>query len=343
MERSRKKSIGIAGLALGSVIAFCAGAIALLPEASPASLQPSPPVVDIALTSNSFSDARTVEVELLRPTEYEVVAPHDGRVTAIECSTGGTIVSGGSFFSLDGSPILALATDVPMWRDLVIGDIGTDVKSLQRELARLGHEVTVDGRMGHGTLSATHRALRNAGIWAQGAHIVLSQLTWIPAPSVTVNACSSKLGTSVVAGETVALASIGGHTLRVVDVPDELIEGPRVVDARGETISVNASGHSDPIAEILAARFLSDMNDHVAGDTPRVSASFRLANPIEVSTVPPSSVFALNGSHGCVRDSRKGFPVEVVGSQLGQTFVRFDAVPAPRRVLVHPDPTASCH
>jgi hypothetical protein len=55
-----------------------------------------------------------------------------------------------------------------------------------------------------------------------------------------------------------------------------------------------------------------------------------------VSSVPPSSIIALDGSGGCVESGGDLFHVRVVGSQLGQTFVQFEQGAPPNRIRLHP-------
>lgn len=50
--------------------------------------------------------------------------------------------------SVNDLPLISLATSRPLWRDLVAGDTGLDVRALRAELTRLGYRTTVDGRFG---------------------------------------------------------------------------------------------------------------------------------------------------------------------------------------------------
>jgi hypothetical protein len=66
------------------------------------------------------------------------------------------------------------------------------------------------------------------------------------------------------------------------------------------------------------------------------AATLALAEPTRVSSVPPSSIIALDGSRGCVESGGDLFHVRVVGSQLGQTFVQFEQGAPPNRIRLHP-------
>jgi hypothetical protein len=73
-----------------------------------------------------------------------------------------------------------------------------------------------------------------------------------------------------------------------------------------------------------------------------LSAAFVLAAPITVSVVPPAALYALDGEHGCVTSGDEPLAVRIVGSELGQSFVVFDAADPPRTVDLSPRRGASC-
>ncbi|MDR0416449.1 MAG: hypothetical protein LBH76_03880, partial [Propionibacteriaceae bacterium] len=88
----------------------------------------------MAVTKQIYDDARTVTLTLTAGPEQRFQTPRSGRVTSSACAAGAEFISGGSALSVDGVPVLGLATAVPLWRDLALGDAGPDVAALGAEL-----------------------------------------------------------------------------------------------------------------------------------------------------------------------------------------------------------------
>src|ERR1700704_2380964 len=143
MPRNRigRSQFGLGALAIASAAALGAIAVSLVPLQLPRSLQNAPTPQDIPISAHAFNDERPVEITVSRSISSPVTSPASGLVTSYDCTVGAEVASGSSFFAVDGAPVLALATDVPLWRDLAIGDTGPDVRSLQVELNRLGYSV----------------------------------------------------------------------------------------------------------------------------------------------------------------------------------------------------------
>jgi peptidoglycan hydrolase-like protein with peptidoglycan-binding domain len=216
-----------------------------------------------------------------------------------------------------------------------MGDTGADVRSLQEELNRLGYNVGVDGSMGRRTLSAGVQSLAAAGIEWRGTTFPASRTVWMPAQQVHIRACDSTLGARVAGGDPIATLSSGHQTISVDNLPDDLVEGPRVVTIGTGAVPVDAAGKSGPIPVDLDAR-AQDSTDVDASAPKPIAATLSLAEPTRVSSVPPSAIVALSGSHGCVESNGEMLHVQVVGSQLGQTFVQFDRGKSPHHIRLHP-------
>ncbi len=277
-----------------------------------------------------------MEITVSRSSSSPVTAPDSGLLTSYDCAAGANVASGTSFFALDGAPVLALATDVPLWRDLAIGDTGADVRSLQTELSRLGYTVSVDGSMGRATLRAGIQSLAAVGIEWRGTTFPVSRTAWMPARQVQVRTCDSTLGARVAEGDPIATLSSGRQTIAVDNLPDDLVQGQRVVTIGTNAIPVDAAGKSGPIPVELSAR-TEDSTDAGDASAPKpIAATLSLAEPTRVSSVPPSAIVALKGSQGCVESDGKMLHVHVVGSQLGQTFVQFDEGLSPHHIRLHP-------
>jgi len=60
------------------------------------------------------------------------------------------------------------ASDTKLTRNLRAGDTGPEVRTLQKLLAEHGHEVSIDGQFGPGTLRAVREFQRQAGLPVDG-------------------------------------------------------------------------------------------------------------------------------------------------------------------------------
>ena len=332
---SGRSQFGLRALALAGAMALGAIAVSLLPLPLPKSLQNSPLPQEIAISSHAFDDERPVEVTVSRSSSSPVAAPVPGVLSSYDCTVGAQVESGTSFFALDGAPVLALATEVPLWRDLAVGDTGADVRSLQAELKRLGYDITVDGSIGRETLKAGSQSLAAVGIHWREPTFPVSRTIWMPAQRVSVGTCDSTLGARVAGGDSIATFSSGYQTLTVDDLPTDLIPGPRVVTIGTNAIPVDTAGRSGPVPFHVDVQAPDSATGEDSASKP-IAAVLALAEPTTVSSVPPAAIVALDGSQGCVESSGRMLHVHVVGSQLGQTFVQFDTGESPHHIQLHP-------
>ncbi|PLS29596.1 hypothetical protein [Bifidobacterium parmae] len=78
------------------------------------------------------------------------------------------------------------------------------------------------------------------------------------------------------------------------------------------------------------------------GGTLQVSFTWRLANPIESITVPPSALYRTSGGTACVSVKGEPTPVTIIASQLGKTMVSPDGVDPFTTVDVAPTTSKPC-
>jgi peptidoglycan hydrolase-like protein with peptidoglycan-binding domain len=103
--------------------------------------------------SSATAEVRTLSVDfeatgsLMYEPSIAVVSPATGTVTAV-VGPGTTLSSGDVIAVIDDVPVVWLAGEVPAWRTLVDGDVGTDVAQLETALDALGFngdaDVTID-------------------------------------------------------------------------------------------------------------------------------------------------------------------------------------------------------
>ncbi len=112
--------------------------------------------------------------------------------------------------------------------------------------------------------------------------------------------------------------------VRITSLPTNAVPGERIVSFAGVSVPFETV-ITDP--EVIAAAHASDAYtlwtiDPSLSDL-TLTVDYALAEPLRVVVVPPAAVGGSVGSF-CVEGRSGTVPVEVVGSQLGQSFVTSD-------------------
>jgi peptidoglycan hydrolase-like protein with peptidoglycan-binding domain len=319
----------IAGLTL--IGAGGVTAVLLRPAPAPAGLRTATEVTSAPTGREDLVDERTVKISLTQLATPPLVVGIGGRVTRTTCKAGKALKSGQVVARIDDTPVIALFTRTPLYRDLAHGDEGADVRALQTELRRLGHDVEVTGEFDRQTRAAV-RKLKDS----DDGTITVGEILWLPAPSVTPNACDLTLGAYVSAGQAFAKVPPRLAAVTVNSLPSGIVPGERTVEVLGETGPLDTRGAAtDPgfLTRIAAGQEYQLLL--ASGEKPDLSAIIRLKKAIPTVKVPPGSVFALDGDQGCVQSGGTGYPVTVVGSRLGATLVTMTGE-APAQVAVGP-------
>jgi len=338
-------------IALGSLVVAAAtavGVVVALPVEPPAALATATPAATVAVTQRSDADERQVQLALDTGAPRAVVTTRSGTVTASSCTTGGVLRSGVEIARIDDVPVIAMATGTPLYRDLAVDDRGDDVRGLQQELARLGVPLTADGIVGAGTLRAVRTFLRTHGFERSEVPedvIERSAFAWIPSAETTVRTCTAVVGAPVDADGVLVELPAELRSARVEQLPGDAVDGARRVVVGAVRADVDGQGVVTGPSDLAAIGALPEYAATVASadGVPSLSASWSLRDPLEVRIVPPTALWDVQEGHACVQPV-KGHPllVEVVGSELGQSFVRLDPGDTLDRVRVTPDRGRSC-
>ncbi|MFT3834597.1 MAG: peptidoglycan-binding domain-containing protein [Micropruina sp.] len=318
MNVRRARRLGGVGVFIAAV-SLAAGAVAgaaVRPQAAPADLAKPVPVTSAPVTAESFADPRTVPVRLAVAADQPIAAGRSGRLTETLCRVERPIRSGRIVARIDDRPVLGLATSLPLYRNLASGSKGRDVRAVQRELRRLGHRVTVDGRYRAGTRAAVRSMQRKAGIAKPDGRLPLNSLVWLPAAQVTPAKCDARKGDQSNAGST--LFTVAGRLTSVSFTrPDGLVPGARTLSLYGVEAKAGQGGVADrKFLDAVAAT--PDYQAYVLdGKKAEVTATLQLATPVNASKVPPGAVFSLAGNAGCVQSGDRAIPVTIVGAGLG--------------------------
>lgn len=335
------RSLRIASLVIGGILLVGGigwGLGVLGNQSAPPSLRKPIDPEYAAVHLVQFRDPQDVTVEVIAAATVSVASPVAGTVTSSTCAAGSPVTSGESLISIDGEPLISLATSVPLWRDLVVGDKGADVAAIQTELSRLGYDVRQDGVLGSETLAAI-AALR--GIAAQTS-LPRSLFLWIPVDGARVSQCTAGRGTHVDAAAALLDVEAAVPSIRITDLPKKAIAGERELTINGAVYPVAADQTiQDPAMqrELLESSAYQEAKKEEG--KARIAAVATLATPVGVSSVPPSSVIGGKEGTMCVVARGGIVPVTIIGSQLGQSFLSFEAE-APKEVQIAPAWDTSC-
>lgn len=353
MKASTLPRIGVTAIVAAAV--FGSGATAawmFLNPSAPPSLAKSTAASSAPVAYQSFSDARTVSLSVTRIPAVKVSSGLAGRVTSTACTPGGEISSGSSVLSINEQPVIALATSVPLWRDLVRGDQGPDVKSVQTELARLGYPVAADGSVGTATLNAAAKLFKQTG--DGDATIPASRVLWIPASAVRAESCAVGMGATVAAGDPVFTVAGGLEKIAVAQLPNNLVGGDRTLTVGSTSVPVGADGAivddatlsqlepALPQTSSPGTAAESGNSDTSTADAGEITGEFALAQPIRIGVVPPTAVYGITGSTGCVSQNGEAVKVTIVGSQLGETYIHLPSGKTPKTVDLSDAERQSC-
>lgn len=343
---SRKVTPTRVGLTVvGATVFVAAGVlagIAYTTPAVPSGLESPAGSSTFPVGETSFDDARSVTLSVAHSEATQLTSPVAGRVTATSCAPGKTLMSGSAPVWLDGAPLIALSTSTPLWRSLVPGDKGEDVKALQEELVRLGLLSSRSGQLDKATLSAFHRLRKSVGdpaTTSPTAAISVDRILWLPAASTDVESCAAPIGGTLVPGDEIARVPGRLTSLSVVDVPTDLVVGPRVLTVDGTRIDIDPATPLSEPERLLPLTSLPSLRPREDTDEPP-AAVLALASPVTVSVVPPSAVVGTSGP-SCVVADGVPIPVRVLASELGQSLVAFDRE-APADVEVDPPGDTTC-
>jgi peptidoglycan hydrolase-like protein with peptidoglycan-binding domain len=330
-----RRTAGTAALAALTLLST-GGATGFLlrPAAAPQDLTAATEVTSAPVGREKLADERTVKISLRTSAAPPLVVGFAGRVTASSCRAGAPLRSGHVVARIDATPLIALATSTPLYRDLRRGDKGRDVRSLQRELARLGHRTATDGRYGWTTARAVRKLQKAAGIIDPDGRIAYGKILWLPATTVSPQTCELVRGASVSSGAAVAKVPPQLTGVTVTSMRATLVDGGRRIRVMGVTGPLRADGTATDAAflrKVAATREYRLIQ--ASGKDPELTATISLTKPVDTLKVPPGALFAVDGDAGCVQSGATAYPVTIVGSRLGATLVTLRE-PAPASVAL---------
>lgn len=346
MAQHRSWLLSPVPLVFVAIVALAAGGAAGLwigLSRTPANIAAPQPAHSIPIVTAPFDDARQVQLKMTAQAGLALTAHATGVVTSTTCERGVQIESGTTPWRINGAPVLALAGEIPYYRDFAIGDVGPDVMSLQRELARIGQDVRVSGTYDAQTSFAVGVLLAAAGPDIHG--LPLATLTWLPHASIRIESCSTVLGGPVTDGAPLAIAAGAVTDLRIAPMPPAMVPGEREFAVGDVAVPIAGDGRMPDGADV--DRILATDAGAVAvltaasSDPVPLKGTLALVEPIDAATVPATAILSSADAMCVFDDSGTAYDVNVVDSALGRSVVQFQSA-VPKQVLVAPVGEATC-
>lgn len=299
-------------------------AAVLMPTPMPDGLEAAVNPDAVAVSRQTFTDERTVEVTFETSLEESLIGRVSGTVSESLCVPGQVVESGNRLLSVEGKTVIALHTDTPLYREIGTGDTGADVLALQQELARLGYSAEGNGTYGWRTVNGVNQLLEHAGRQKPDGRIGPTDVVWLPDISVTPVQCSAGLNSTLT--DNAEIMKVGGQLTAVTfPVSSDLREGKRVFTLFGVTISLDLTDGRITDQAFLDQVAVSDGYKATLADEggKKPTAKLALEQPINAIKVPPSAITGINGNHACISpDGRQAIPVTIIGSALGATLIQ---------------------
>jgi peptidoglycan hydrolase-like protein with peptidoglycan-binding domain len=213
---------------------------------------------------------------------YSVINQARGTYTELPDS-GDKVACGNVFYRVDDHPVLLLCGPVPAYRDLHAGDVGNDVRELNRSLHDLGYGAAVGiDPNGTGftwkTQAAVEKLQQDNGVDATGT-LALADAVFLPEP-VRIAKVIGELGGSAQPSALVAQATSDTPQVQVDLEPSqqrEVNEGDLAqITLPGNTSVTGKVDHLGKVAEIPAGQ----NNDASAATIP---AYIRFDDPAKAS------------------------------------------------------------
>lgn len=208
-------------------------------------------------------------------------APGRVVVTRRTLEGGQAVVPGTLLGEVSGRPLIAVPTDVPLYRNLTDGATGADVSALQGALSQMGLDVSVTGEVGSRTLAAVAELYARLGI----EPLDTSTIIWSEFFPVTQ-------GATVVSASPVGTVLSEETPLAAVKVsPDVVLARANVLEsdqlAAGSVVQLRSASAVTESTIISVGEFSTSETDSTAGRdiTVGIPADFAVteSEPVTIS------------------------------------------------------------
>lgn len=323
---------GVGLLTLVSAIgAGFVGAFFLLQPVTPPTLAAPEAITEAPVVLEDSTDEHNVRLTVKRSADVDLLSHRAGVITASSCTVGSAITSGTSVFGIDGRPVVLLSLSMPLWRDIALGDSGSDVAAVKAELNRLGFETTPGEALNWRDLSSVRSLLKQAGNPSTPDTVAMADFMWMSSPELTTSECLAQVGQRV-EQDSPALSIEGGVEASFTDELTGLLSGARVlrIDDVEVALADDLTIPADSISAIVNTPTYATARADASDTAPiEITGTVALVSGVPLASLPPSAITVSSGTDGCVRAGSTIYGVRVVTSELGRTVVQFieDNVP----------------
>lgn len=314
---------------------------------------------DEVLESTPFTFVEVVEGEVGASITLNTVAEWtpvpvgvtqaSGTVTTVNVDPGQEVSAGIVLFTVNLRPVVIAQGDVPGFRALAVGTVGSDVAQLQQFLTTLGlYAGAVDGSFGGATASAVRAWQRSLGLQATGV-LEPGDLIFVPTLPTRVALDGEKVvrGATLAAGESVVSGLPASPEFRIPVTEQQaglLTAGIRVeitspTGAAWEGFAGERSTDANGIIEVaLTGRDGAVICGEACREIPVTEPALLLSRIITVEsvaglTVPSAALVTdASGEVSVIDSDGEERPVSVVTSARGMSVI--EGVDAGLRVRV---------
>ncbi len=294
---------------------------------------PSPPELarpgsetSVSVDHAEYWDERTVTLKADWERAVEVRSPREGMVTADSCYAGRPLRGGESLLALGGVDVVMVDTTVPLWRDLQVGEVGPDVDAVEEWAVRRGDLTNASGVLSEVVVDAFNATTTTTSITRDGARVLSAEgAMWVPPGEPVVADCTAAVGQLVGSGEVVAELAPALRSLEIVadeagSTDGESGEaGERVLVVDVVEVELPENGIVTG-ADLDALALAPSLGSQSMEGGPPVGTT-RLRDPIAAYVVPPAAITVDSDGATCVHSDGEPRLVEIVGSELGRTYV----------------------
>ncbi|WP_218869852.1 peptidoglycan-binding protein, partial [Microbacterium sp. AK009] len=226
------------------IAAFAVGLVVRSPDASILEARDERIAVYSTVEMRSVTDAIRIQGETVGSSQENIfAAPPENAAFAVVTSApvvpGSELRSGQLLASVSDRPIFVVFLNVPLFRDLRLNDVGTDVRALQEALG-----LSADGKVGADTMRAVRQLYVAAGFAPPGGDspfIKMSEFQSLrPGPTVLQRVAS--VGTVLYPDVPLATVASGAP---FVQVRATVTEADQI--AAGASVTIQTTG-SSPIS-----------------------------------------------------------------------------------------------
>jgi peptidoglycan hydrolase-like protein with peptidoglycan-binding domain len=256
------------------------------------------------------SQRQSVTIEVDLGEAPAVRSPASGVITEVS-TLDGALSNGAPLVRVNDMPVVAMISEVPLYRDLQFGDRGNDVRSLGQFLAAIGQMPAnqVGDQYGSALRVAVRKFQASIGVRQDGVFKV-TYVAFAPTTLGPVTPAGIEVGDQISAGTIMYTAARMPLKLKVLNSAGTtpLTSGQSVVlsNAADDDVTIESfEPTGDELSEIytwLQSEIASGaLQSATTEDTLTVTgAMLELADPEHVGTVPSTAIYVSEAGAKCV-------------------------------------------